>query len=168
MKGRVALSVTLACAFALIDGAAAGALAAAFSDDAKLPRFVSLKESEVNMREGPSVKNKVRWVFHRKGLPVEILEQYDVWRRVRDSDGDIGWINANMLSREREGLVTGTGQASLRDKEDTASGVVAQVEPGAVGVLKRCSAKACEMEFGKVEGWMDRSRIWGVYPNETF
>ncbi len=145
------------------------ALAASKEDDTnKLPRFVSLKESEVNMREGPGVKNKIHWVFHRRGLPVELLSQYDVWRRVRDSEGAVGWVNQNMLSSGREGLVTGEDQALLHAKEDDSSEVVAKVAPGAIGALKRCTLKACEMKFDKVDGWMDRTRLYGLYPNEVF
>lgn len=140
----------------------------AAAEEAKLPRFVSLKQSEVYMREGPSAQNRVKWIYHRKGLPVEVIATYDVWRRVRDPDGDIGWINAAMLSRERAALVQGQGQIPLREKLDAGSEIVAQVAPGAVGKIERCEVSACELRFDKTEGWMDRSHFWGVYADEKF
>ena len=138
------------------------------ADDTKFPHFVSLKQAEVNMREGPSPENKIRWVYHRKNLPVEVLAQYDVWRRVRDADGEIGWINANMLSRQRAAIVTGKAQAMLRARSEANADIVAKVEPGSVGLIKRCEAEVCELRFEKVTGWVERARLWGVYPDEKF
>ena len=49
-----------------------------------LPRFVSLRSAEVNMRAGPSVRYPVEWVYRRAGLPVEVIAEFDTWRKVRD------------------------------------------------------------------------------------
>ncbi len=63
-----------------------------------IPRFVSLKAEKVNVRRGPSSDHPVAWVFQRKGLPVEIVAEFENWRRVRDAEGEEGWILQNMLS----------------------------------------------------------------------
>src|SRR6185295_817457 len=120
------------------------------------------------MREGPSKENRVKWVYHRRGLPVEVLAKFDVWRRIRDSDGEIGWVHVAMLSPERMALVVGPDNAPMRDEERYGTPVVAEVEPGAVGELKGCGRLACEVSFGNVKGWVDRSRLFGVYVNELF
>ena len=78
-------------------------------------RYVSLARSEVNMREGPSFDHKVMWVYHREGLPLLVLSQYDIWRRVRDSEGTIGWVQSTMLSAARSVVVTGEKPAPMRD-----------------------------------------------------
>ncbi len=70
-----------------------------------LPRFVSLKAEKVNVRRGPSSDHAVAWVFQRKGMPVEIVAEFDNWRRIRDSDGEEGWILQNMLSGRRTAVV---------------------------------------------------------------
>src|SRR5690349_19749693 len=56
-----------------------------------LPRFVSLKADEVNVRQGPGWDHAVAWVYRRIGLPVEVIAEYDVWRQIRDSEGASGW-----------------------------------------------------------------------------
>ena len=76
----------------------AGSVRAA-SDEA-FPRFESLRSDKVYMREGPSLQHPVKWVYRWKGLPVEVLGAYDVWRRVRDKDGIVGWIHVAMLSTD--------------------------------------------------------------------
>src|SRR5262245_16457566 len=111
------------------------------------PRYESLKEDMVYMREGPSTEHRVKWVYHRKGLPVEVLSEFEVWRRVRDPDGEIGWVHAAMLTRERTALVTGHGLTPVRRREDSTSPVLAQAQAGAIGHLETCGPVACEVKF---------------------
>ena len=143
------------------------ALPAMAADEApKPPYFGSIKGDPVYMREGPSTEHKVKWVYRRKGLPVEVIAVYDVWRRVRDRDGEIGWMHVAVLSRERTAVVTGQGLADVRSTGDPSSAVVARAQPGAVGLLEACNANACEVKFEDADGWIDRSRLWGIHANE--
>src|SRR5690606_15423639 len=71
-----------------------------------LPRFVSLKSGRVNSRVGPGVNYSVDWMYMKSGLPMEIVQEYDTWRRVRDADGSEGWINQSLLSGRRTAMVT--------------------------------------------------------------
>ncbi len=153
--------------FAFAFAVLAGTVAQAQEDEAKLPRFASLKSDEVFMREGPNMENRVKWVYHRKSLPVEVVATFDVWRRVRDSDGVVGWVHRTMLSSERTALVIGKGDAMLLAKPD-GGGEVATVEPGAIGRLEKCGAQACELKFDETEGWLTRARLWGINAGDQF
>jgi SH3-like domain-containing protein len=145
-----------------------GGAARAAENGERFPRFASFKAQQTFMREGPSKENRVKWVYHRKGLPVEVLAKYDVWRRIRDWDGEIGWVHVAMLSAERTILIVGPENAVMREEERYGTPVVAEIQPGAVGELKGCRRLACEVAFGNVEGWIDRSRLYGVYVDELF
>jgi len=70
-----------------------------------MPRFVSLKADEVNVRKGPGWDHAVAWIFRRAGLPVEVIAEFDVWRQVRDSEGATGWVIGSLLSGRRTVLV---------------------------------------------------------------
>ena len=70
-----------------------------------LPRYASLKTDRVNLREGPSKEHPTKWVFQRAGLPVEITAEFEIWRKVRDSEGAEGWVLHSLLSGRRTGLV---------------------------------------------------------------
>jgi len=131
-------------------------------------RFVSLKGDKVFLREGPSFRHRIRWVYVRDGLPVEVIAEYDVWRRVRDSDGEIGWIHRIMLSSERTVLIMGEGQAMLTADVASDSAPAAYAEPGVVAKLETCAKTACEVSVQGIEGWIDRSRLWGVHDGEVF
>jgi len=132
------------------------------------PRFVSLSSELVNMREGPSTAHSIKWIYQRDGLPVQVLAEYDVWRRVRDMDGEIGWIHVSLLSNDRTGVVVGNGYAQLRAGQDIDASVIAQVAPGVVGRVESCGPISCRLDFSGIAGWVDRARFWGVYADEHF
>ena len=70
-----------------------------------LPRYASLKTDRVNLREGPSKDHATKWVYERAGLPVEITAEFEIWRKVRDSEGVEGWVLHSLLSGRRTALV---------------------------------------------------------------
>lgn len=133
-----------------------------------LPRYVSLRASEVNVRTGPGVRYPVDWVFHRHGLPVEIVAEFDTWRKIRDAEGTEGWVHQSLLSGKRTLLVTGKTR-SLYRKPSGDSRVLAAAERNVVGKLLACPRKStwCQVGIGAFEGWMKRSAFWGVYPDEV-
>jgi SH3-like domain-containing protein len=134
-----------------------------------LPRFVSLKADKINVRRGPSSEHQVAWVYQRKGLPVEITAEFENWRRIRDSDGEEGWVYQSMLSGKRMALV-----APWRKQEavpmyvspDSSSGLVAMVKAGVVASLEDCTGQWCQVNAQGYEGWIAQPMIWGAYPGE--
>jgi len=132
-----------------------------------LPRYVSLRATEVNMRNGPGIQYPVEWVYHRQHLPMEIIAEYGTWRKIRDWQGNQGWIHQSLLSGRRTLIVTGE-ERTLRREPDSKSLPVARAEVDAVGRLIRCGEGSgwCQVEFGKHSGWLRRVEFWGVYRNE--
>ena len=135
-----------------------------------LPRFVSLKAEKVNVRRGPSSDHAVAWVFKRKGLPVEIVAEFENWRRIRDSDGEEGWILQNMLTGKRTAVIAPwrQGQAMpLYGGADTRMALVAKVTSGVVTEVESCTGEWCEISANGYDGWIEQSMLWGVYPGEA-
>jgi SH3-like domain-containing protein len=133
-----------------------------------LPRFVSLRAEEVNMRTGPGVRYPVDWVYKRRNMPVEVIAEFGTWRKVRDIQGTQGWIHQSMLSNNR--WVTITGQTrTLRRKADSQAPAVARVEPGASAQVLECPDESgwCRVTAGGYDGWLRRVEFWGLYPRET-
>jgi len=134
-----------------------------------VPRYVSLKSDHVNVRAGPTKDNDVAWVYTRSGLPVEITAEFENWRRVRDSEGAEGWVYHSLLAGKRTGMVTTKAAGELvpiYEKADAQSSVVAKLERGVIGTVKRCSDSWCYFAGKGFEGWIQEVRLWGVYPNE--
>ena len=136
-----------------------------------LPRFVSLKSGRVNSRVGPGANYSVDWMYMKAGLPMEIIQEFDTWRRVRDADGSEGWINQSLLSGKRTAIVSPwqrgkDAKINLLNSPQDGARVVAIIEPGVMGSIKSCNGQWCEMTFEGHTGWLAQSLVWGAYPGE--
>lgn len=131
-----------------------------------VPRFVSLREDEVNLRAGPGERYPIDWVLTRKGMPVEILQEFDVWRKVRDVQGTEGWVHQRMVTGIRTVVVTGETR-TLHADPDPASPAVARAEPGVIAHLLECRGAWCRVEARDIKGWLRRSEMWGVFADEA-
>lgn len=136
-----------------------------------LPRFVSLKSGKVNSRIGPGLNYAVNWMYMKPGLPMEIIQEYDTWRRVRDAEGSEGWINQSLLSGRRTAIAAPwqrgkDAKISLMAKPDGEARAIAILEPGVVGTIKTCNGEWCEMTFDGHTGWINQTQVWGAYPGE--
>ena len=134
-----------------------------------LPRYVSLRAAEVNLRTGPGVQYPVEWIFQRESLPIEIIKEYRTWRLVRDWEGTQGWMHQSMLSGKRTFLVI-SKMRTVRSQPDAKGRPVALVEPGAVGEILACPANSgwCQVRIKGLEGWLRRVDFWGTSRTEAF
>jgi SH3-like domain-containing protein len=136
-----------------------------------LPRFVSLKSERVNVRRGPSSEHGVVWVFTRKSLPVEIIAEFDHWRRIRDSEGAEGWVYHSLLDGRRTVIAAPWDKdktVQLHASGSTSGELVARIGSGAMGELKSCDGKWCFTAFGGYEGYVSQETLFGVYPGEVY
>lgn len=136
-----------------------------------VPRFVTLRTAEINLRAGPSVNYPIEWVYTRESLPVEITAEYDTWRRIRDIEGTEGWVHQSMLSGKRSVLVTGTSTQPVYEKADSTAPIIARAEPKAMGELTKCENAWCEVKFTAadttIKGYMPKGSFWGAYADEV-
>ncbi|MFG6591968.1 SH3 domain-containing protein [Sulfitobacter sp. 1A12157] len=130
-----------------------------------LPRFVSMKASEGNVRRGPSLSHRIDWVYKRRDLPLRITAEHGHWRRVEDRDGMGGWVHYSLLSGTRTVLVE-QDMLQLRINPDPKAAVVARLELGVVARLGECTLEWCELRSGGFTGWAPKVRLWGVGPKE--
>lgn len=131
-----------------------------------IPRFVSLKANEANLRRGPSLSHRIDWVLKRRGYPLEVIAEYGHWRRVRDIDQATGWIHYTLISGVRTALVIDE-MVDLHRRATQASTMVAQAEKGTVLRVLECSLDWCRVSAGGYKGWVAKDGIWGVYSDET-
>ncbi len=137
-----------------------------------VPRFVTLKGDEVNVRAGPGRRYPINWVFLRQAMPVEVVAEFDTWRKIRDFEGTEGWVHQSLLSGRRGALVLGGELRDLRRNPDLAAPVVARAEPGVIGQLLRCPTDTapesgwCYLDIEGYRGWMPRDDLWGLYSGE--
>jgi SH3-like domain-containing protein len=134
-----------------------------------LPRFASLKTDRVNLREGPSKEHATKWVYQRAGLPVEITAEFEIWRRVRDSEGVEGWVLHSLLSGRRTALVTPSkkGQnAQVYARPSESAELAATLQSGVIVNIRSCDGSWCLVDGDGFKGYIEQVKLWGVYPDE--
>jgi SH3-like domain-containing protein len=131
-----------------------------------LPRFVSLKGEEGNVRRGPSLTHRIDWVFTRRGMPLQVVGEYGNWRQVRDRDGAGGWMHYFLLSRARTVIVQ-EDLAALHSSPDANSPIRARAEAGVIARLGPCREGFCRIQVGRTRGWAPTTALWGINPKES-
>ncbi len=164
----------LPLAVLLVGGAVPAPVAHAQETGLPVPRFVTITSDEANLRTGPGRRFPVEWVYVRRSLPVEVIAEFDTWRKTRDVDGVVGWVHQSLLSGRRSAIVTGTDQHPLRTAPRAAAPVAAVAEPGVIAHLVECPGPSatgtgsgwCRIEGPGFDGWLPETALWGVYPGE--
>lgn len=131
-----------------------------------IPRFVSLKSSEGNVRRGPSLTHRIDWVFTRRDMPLQVVAEHGNWRRVVDRDGVGGWIHYALLSGVRTVIVE-SDMVALRSRPEEGGRVVAEAQAGVIARLGKCFPDWCEIAADGADGWVPKTALWGVEPGET-
>lgn len=139
-----------------------------------LPRYVSLKSDRVNLRAGPGTDYPTTWVYRRAGLPVEVIEEFETWRKVRDAEGTVGWVLHSLLSGRRTALVlpwelkqgAAPPQVSIRNNDSERSPAVVIVEAGVIADVQTCDGLWCYVTVDTYRGYVEQKKLWGIYERE--
>lgn len=128
------------------------------------PWFGSLKKTEVNVRSGPGNQYPILWVYQRAGYPVEVLTKYDNYYKLRDVEGEEGWVYIGMVSRKPTALVGGKTPSNLMRRADAGSQLVARLAPGVVVELGDCKdvtsvGNLCQVEAPGAKGYILKSHL---------
>lgn len=141
-----------------------------FAHAAEVPRFVSLSADKVFLRAGPGKQYPVVMIYQQRGFPVEIIREFDHWRKIQDREGYNGWVYKGLLSVQRTALVQEPDNLNatiwLNREDNKNSQKVAKVEPDAILYLKECSDSWCRASSQGITGWIERKYLWGIYDNE--
>lgn len=129
-----------------------------------VPRFVTLKFEEVNLRTGPGRRYPIRWVYSRKHMPVEVVEEFGHWRKLRDNEGDEGWAHKSQLSGTR--MAVFKTDSVLRRYPEADAPPMIKVQKGVLAQLLECDMNWCRVQVESYKSWIEKNAIWGVYPRE--
>lgn len=133
----------------------------------KVPYWASISAGQAKMRTGPGRQFPASWLYQRAGLPVKVIETYPNWRKIEDPDGAQGWMQANLLSDERAGLIIKGEIRALREMPSASARIVWRAEPGVVGKLSECRKGWCRIDVRGKMGYVETTALWGVDPDET-
>jgi len=126
-----------------------------------VPRFVSLKFSKVNGRTGPSRDHSIAWQYQRRGLPLLVVAETEMWRKVRDISGDEAWVRKPALSGSR--TVLALRPTSLRSRPENRAREIARTDARALLRLHDCRKGWCEVKAESgIKGWARQDTLWGA------
>ncbi len=132
-----------------------------------LPRFASLKSDNVYVRTGPSMDYPIKWIYKKEGLPVEIIQEFDAWRKIKDPNGEVGWAHKILLSGHKTGLVISSDPLMVYDNQDKDRPIV-KFEKNIIVKIEECQKLMCRVHFAPYKGWVDKKSLWGVYGSDIF
>ncbi|OYY69402.1 SH3 domain-containing protein [Sphingomonas sp. 28-63-12] len=157
--------------WAWILGIAAALLVAGLANDAahsekrKTPYYASIAAGKARMRTGPGRNYPASWLYQRADLPIKVVDSYKEWRKIEDPDGTQGWMQGNLLSDTRTGIVMGTNADMLEAPRFNAP-LLWRAAPGVVGRISRCARGWCWFDVRGRAGYVEANRLWGVDPQE--
>ena len=133
-----------------------------------IPRFVSLRSNHINARSGPGSRYPIEWVYMQKSAPVEIIAEFELFRKIKDWQGSETWVHKSMLSGKRFIKVITPGENNIYAKDDYKAKIIARVEDEVIGEVKKCPVNSdfCLIDFDGAEGWIPRQNLYGIYPDE--
>lgn len=131
-----------------------------------LPRFISLRSDTVYLRAGPGMRYPVKWVYQRRNYPMQVVQEFDTWRKLRDVDGEEGWVHQSLTSGNRFVLLQGDAPHTLYRRPADNTRKVAQVETGVIAKLNECKDNWCKVSASGYSGWLLKNPLWGVYEVE--
>lgn len=131
-----------------------------------VPRFVTLKSDKVNLRVGPGQDYPIEWVYVRKNLPVKVVSEFDIWRKIIDHEGVTGWVHGQLVSLKRYAIVTAPVIRLRTDPNETAA-VSAIAEKNVILELQYCQGGWCRLSADNAYGWARRTEFWGAIDDEV-
>ena len=134
----------------------------------EIPRYVSLKSNDANIRVGPSMNYPIEIKYILKNYPLKVLEEYKEWRKVEDFEKNIGWIHKSLITGNRTGIVLTNDNKNIELLNTLGGNVIGEIGKGNIVNLEKCKIDWCLVSAGNSKGWIDKNYLWGVKQNEVF
>lgn len=136
-----------------------------FSASSAYSEMMSINGDKVNLRSGPGTKYAVKWEYG-SGFPVEVLQNKGKWSKIKDFEGDTGWVHTSLLSKDQQMIVKANKdqdkKINIREQPGTKSKVVGEAYYGVVfKTLKKSGGWVKVKHESGLTGWIKSSLLWG-------
>jgi len=133
-----------------------------------LPRMAAFRSNLINARSGPGSRYPIEWVYKQKNAPVEIIAEFDLWRKIKDWEGSVTWVHKSMLNNKRWIKMTAKETGNIYAKPQADAKIIAKAEEQVIGQIEKCPAGSefCLIKFASLEGWVNKKDFFGVYADE--
>ena len=124
--------------------------------------FLTLRNNEVNLRQGPSFDYPIKLFYKKKFLPVLVQEKFENFRKIRDHENNTGWIHVSQLSKKKAAIVI-DDEAYIFSSNTIYSKPLAISKRGKLLLIKKCKKNWCKITNKKLKGWIKKESLWGLY-----
>ena len=124
--------------------------------------FLTLRNNEVNLRQGPSFDYPIKLFYKKKFLPVLVQEKFENFRKIRDHENNTGWIHVSQLSKKKAAIVI-DDEAYIFSSNTIYSKPLAISKRGKLLLIKKCKENWCKITNKNFKGWIKKESLWGLY-----
>ena len=122
--------------------------------------FLMLKNNKVNVRYGPSFDYPIKYIYKKIGLPVQLIDKKENFRRITDHKKNTGWIHLSQLKKSKS-IITMSVKILFK-KPTKYSRPLAKLDAGRLLLIQKCEKSWCNVKTEKFSGWIDKNNIWGI------
>lgn len=128
----------------------------------EVPRWISLKSSEVRARSGPGLDYEILWEYRAAGLPVQVIAETRHWRKVCDPEGAVAWIHRSVASGRRHAFNATPREIPILASRSEDSAVRARLQPRSLVAIDDCEGGWCQVRARKLRGWLAEGVVFGT------
>ena len=128
----------------------------------EVPRWVSLKSSEVRARHGPGLDHRILWEYRAAGLPVQVIAETREWRKICDPEGAVAWVHRRVVSSRRSVFNASDEEIPVRSGRSETSPVRARLSPRSLVALEECEEGWCEVRARRLRGFVRQRDVFGA------
>ena len=122
--------------------------------------YLTLRNDQVNLRQGPSLNYPIKLVYNKKFLPILIKDKSGNFRKVLDHENNSGWIHISQLSKKKAALSI-LDELIVFQKPSIYSKPLVKLEIGRLCLVKKCKNNWCKIETGGYSGWVEKQNLRG-------
>lgn len=122
--------------------------------------FVSIGGNTANIRKDPSTQSTVEWEL-AKGYPLKVTQKRGNWVKVRDFEGDLGWVYRPLTQKKAHHIVKSptanmrTGPGTQYKKVETLS------QYDLFRTLEKKNGWVKGETSSGTTGWISQKLLWG-------
>ena len=123
--------------------------------------FLTLRNEQVNLRQGPSFNYPIKLFYKKKFLPVLIQDKSENFRKIRDHENNTGWVHVSQLSKKKA-AITIENESILFSNPSVYSNPIAILKKGRLVKINKCKNNWCKIKSGNFKGWLKKDSLWGL------
>ncbi len=122
--------------------------------------FLTLKYNKVKVRQGPTFKHPVKFIYKMKYLPIKVIDTKDNFKKIIDLKNNNGWIHISQLTKKKSAINI-YNLSTIFKKPNTYSQPIAKLEKGKMVIIKKCTENWCNIMTDEYKGWIFKNALWG-------